>query len=152
MQHRSLLASILVGGLLAAAGAAILAAGAAPPAAPPAAAPPSPPPRPRRGHPYLNALVGEWEVSFVTVDPTGKSHEVKGTSKIVLGVGGTAILEDYECRMPEGPFAGHGITKLSDDGKTVNAWWFDNMGPEPMKLTGTVTETTIEISGTVPGM
>jgi hypothetical protein len=28
-------------------------------------------------------------------------------------------------------FHGHGIYKLSDDGKTCTCWWLDNMGPSP---------------------
>ena len=42
--------------------------------------------------------------------------------------------------------------KVSDDGKTVTCWWFDNMGPQPMKLTGPITDTSLEMSGTIPGM
>ncbi len=95
---------------------------------------------------FLNDLVGTWSV-VATGGMAGK-----GTAVFAKGVGGTAVLETYEQGGEGGSFSGHGVHKVSDDGKTVTVWWFDNFLAEPLKLSGPLKETGYEISGDCPGM
>jgi hypothetical protein len=118
---------------------------------PPAACPPA---RKKIDQAFVNAVVGEWAVDYVAHMPDGKKQEGKATSKSVLGIGGTAVIEDYQASGMMGPgadFFGHGVTTVSDDGKTVTTWWFDSMMGDPMKLSGPVTDGTLEMSGAMPG-
>jgi hypothetical protein len=101
-------------------------------------------------HPLVDAMLGTWTT-------TSKADWGNGKAKVTfaLGVGGTAVLETYENRTDGAPaemaFHGHGIFKLSDDGKTVSLWWLDSHSPELMKLSGPVTETGYEVRGKHPG-
>jgi hypothetical protein len=110
-------------------------------------APPQGPPAQKEvKHAFLDAIVGTW-----AVETTG-GIVGKGKTTFAKGVGGTAVLETYENRTDHGTFHGHGILKVSDDGKTVTVWWLDNFLSEPLKLTGPLKETGYEISGDFPGM
>jgi hypothetical protein len=92
-------------------------------------------------HPLAKALVGTWNV-----DHKSSYGDSTGTTTYALGVGGTAIVQDYEFSMgPMGPFAGHGVWKLSDDGKTMNAWWIDVMSPSMTHFKGALTETGYDV-------
>ena len=99
--------------------------------------------------PFAKALLGTW-----TLTSKGATGEGTGTATFTLGVGDTAILETYRNDMKTGEqsmsFHGHGIYKLSDDGKTCTCWWLDNMGPEPMKLTGPCDEKGATLTGDTP--
>jgi hypothetical protein len=92
--------------------------------------------------PLAKALVGDWTIATAMMGQTGTAK-----SKIALALGDTAIFEDYTGSFMGMSFVGHGVYKVSDDGKTINGWWFDTMASEPMKLTGPLTETGYEISG-----
>jgi len=102
----------------------------------------------------LSALEGSWTTQSTA---THNGKEVKGhaTVKFEKAIGGTAMLETYEADMP-GPdgaptdFHGHGVFKVSEDGKNVTIWWFCNMSPDAMKLTGTLTESGMDHSGDSP--
>lgn len=98
----------------------------------------------------LKGLVGDWTVTSTMTGPDGKAHEDKATSKLSIGIGGTALIEDFSGQMGGMPFAGHGVTKVGDDGKSILCWWFDTMMPEPIRLSGTVTDTSLEMTGTIP--
>jgi hypothetical protein len=101
-------------------------------------------------NPLLRSAVGDWKVTWIVTGPHG---EVKGTStsRFSVSVGGTALVEDYSSpEMVPGGFFGHGVTKVSGDGKTVRTWWFDTMSPEPMLLEGPLTETTSTMEGEGP--
>jgi hypothetical protein len=104
--------------------------------------------------PFLDGLVGSWTTESTMVHD-GKESKGTGKSTYSRGIGGTALLQDYELTGP-GPdgktmsFYGHGVTKLADDGKTVTTWWFCNMSPDVMKLVGTVSDTGLELSGESP--
>jgi hypothetical protein len=97
-----------------------------------------------------DALLGTW-----TTESTADWGKGKGKATFSLGVGGTAMLLDYENRNdgapPEAAFYGHGVYKVSDDGKTITTWWFDTHSPEPVKLSGPLTEKGYDIQGTYPG-
>ncbi len=110
----------------------------------------TPQPQKKIDHPFANALVGEWTVAYTMADASGQPQTGTAKSKIVLGIGGTALVEDYTGEMMSMPFAGHGVYKVSDDGKTATGWWFDSMAPEPMKMSGPLTNDTMEIEGTTP--
>ena len=104
--------------------------------------------------PFLDALVGSWTTES-TSKFMGQEHKGKGKVTFALAVGGTALLETYE-NTSDGPggqpmtFYGHGIYKLSDDGKSASVWWLDNFSPEPMKLSGALSDHGLELSGEVP--
>ena len=104
--------------------------------------------------PFLDALAGSWTTSS-TSTYQGKKHSATGKATFSLGVGGTALLEDYESTGdgPDGKpmtFSGHGIYKLADDGKAVTAWWLDSYSAEPMKLSGTASDAGLELAGENP--
>jgi hypothetical protein len=109
-----------------------------------------PPSEPKIENPLLKGCVGEWKVTWSAEGPQGEETGTS-TSKMSLAIGGTALVEDYSGpEMMPGGFFGHGVTKVSADGKTVTTWWFDSMMPEPMKLAGPLTDTTSTLEGTSP--
>ena len=111
-----------------------------------------PPPLKKIDQPYLAAMVGEWTATYTATGPDGKPVTGAGTSKVSLGVGGSALVEDYTATgMMGADYFGHGVYRVSDDGKTVTCWWFDSMNPEPMKFTGALTDTTVDMSAPMPG-
>jgi hypothetical protein len=110
-------------------------AGEEPPAKPPA--PPSmPTPQKAIDHALVKSLAGTWSV--LQKSPLGES---KGTTTFALGVGGTALIQDYEVAMgPMGSFHGHGVFKVSDDGKKLALWWLDTHTAAPAHYSGSLTE------------
>jgi hypothetical protein len=103
-------------------------------------------------HALLKSLAGSWTTSSTSMHGDGT-----GKSTFTLGVGGTALVQDYENTGtgPDGApmsFYGHGVYKVSEDGKTLTGWWFDSMSKEPNVLTGPLTETGYELTGDMPGM
>jgi hypothetical protein len=100
--------------------------------------------------PFFDSLVGSW-----SSESTGEMGAGKGKATFALGIGGTALIETYEnvSMPPEGTsftLNGHGVFKLSDDGKTVNAWWFCNVNPDVQKLSGPVTDKGWTLTGDGP--
>jgi hypothetical protein len=109
-----------------------------------------PPMQKKITHPMLTGAVGEWNVTW-TATEQGQTQTGTATSKVALQAGDTLMVEDYSAAdMMPGGFHGHGVTKVSPDGKTVTTWWFDSMGSEPIKLTGPLTDTTATIEGETP--
>ena len=98
---------------------------------------------------FAKGILGSW-----TLTTKGATGEGTGTATFALGVGDTAILETYRNDTKTGEqtfsFQGHGIYKVSDDGKTCTCWWIDNMGAEPMKLTGPCDEKGAVLTGDSP--
>ncbi len=101
-------------------------------------------------HPYVDSLLGAW-----STESTGPMGPSKGSTTYRLGVGDTALLQDYQS-VGAGPggaemkFFGHGVFKVSDDGKTITVWWIDTHSPEPIKLSGPLTDKGYDISGDTP--
>jgi hypothetical protein len=89
-----------------------------------------PSPQKKLDHPFVKEMVGVFD--FV-------SDMGKGTSTIRLGLGDTAVIEDLEASMGPMPYFGHGVRKVSDDGKTMTLWWFDSTSAEPDVYTGPLT-------------
>jgi hypothetical protein len=102
-------------------------------------------------HPLLKGVVGDWNVSWTATSQEG-TQSGKATSTFRLAAGDTILVEDYSGPEMMGGFYGHGVIKLSADGKTMTTWWFDSMGPEPLKLSGPVTDTTTTIEADAPQM
>jgi hypothetical protein len=98
-------------------------------------------------HPFLDALVGSW-----TTESDMGGMKGKGKVTYAKGVGGTALVSDYENVSPAMSFYGHGVYKLAGDGKTLNLWWFDNSaeGTEPMKISGPITEKGCDLTSSLP--
>ena len=104
--------------------------------------------------PFLDHLTGSWTTESTSIHD-GK--EMKGTGKATFtkSLGSTALVQTYELTGP-GPdgktmtFHGHGVTKVANDGKSATTWWFCNMSPDVMKLTGTVSDSGLELTGTSP--
>jgi hypothetical protein len=114
------------------------------------------PPTPQKAiaDPVLDGLVGSWTTESTAVHE-GKESKGKGKSTFTKGIGGTAILQTYESTGtgPDGKtmtYHGHGIYRMADDGKTLNVWWFCNMNPDVMQLTGSTTADGLEFSGPSP--
>jgi len=103
---------------------------------------------------FLGGLVGSWTTTSTSTHD-GKTSKGTGKATFAKGIGETAVLETYEMSGP-GPdgtpmnFHGHAVIKVSDDGKTANLWWFCNMSPDVMKLTGTITDSAMDLSGDSP--
>jgi hypothetical protein len=104
--------------------------------------------------PFLDGLLGSWTTESVA---THEGKELKGTGKATYSraVGSTAILQVYENTGP-GPdgktmtFHGHGLNRLSDDGQTLTIWWFCNMFPDAMKLSGPINDSGFKVTGESP--
>jgi hypothetical protein len=96
---------------------------------PPAAGPVAPK---RIDHPLAKALDGEWAVASTSA--VGKAS---GVTTFRLGLGGTALLQDYALGQPA-DFHGHGVWRISDDGKTVRVWWFDTRQAAAQVFEGTL--------------
>jgi hypothetical protein len=113
-----------------------------------------PAPQKKIAHPFLDSLVGSWSTESSGTHE-GKESKGTGRSTYVRGIGDTAILQTYESTMP-GPdgktmtYHGHGIYKVTDDGRTLNLWWFCNMSPDVMKLSGPITDGSVDLSGESP--
>jgi hypothetical protein len=101
-------------------------------------------------NPLLLSAVGTWSVTWTADGPSGPQSGT-ATSRIAMAVGDTAVVEDYASTdMMPGGFYGHGVLRPSEDGKTLNLWWFDSMGGEPMKMTGPLTDTSSTVEGPSP--
>jgi hypothetical protein len=104
--------------------------------------------------PFLDSLVGTWTTES-TATHEGKQFKGTGKATYARAIGNTAIIQNYENSGP-GPdgktmtFFGHGVNRLSDDGKTLTVYWFCNMYPDPMKLSGPISDSGIELSGESP--
>ena len=104
--------------------------------------------------PFFDHLTGSWTTESIS---THDGKEFKGTGKATFtkAIGNTALVQTYELTGP-GPdgktmtFHGHGVTKVASDGKSATTWWFCNMSPDVMKLTGTLSDNGLELSGTSP--
>lgn len=105
-------------------------------------------------HAFLDSIIGTWTSESTSIHD-GKEHKATGKVTYLRGIGDTAILQSYESSGP-GPdgktidYHGHGVCKLSDDGGTLNVWWFCNMAPEPMKMSGPLTENGFTLTGDGP--
>lgn len=113
-----------------------------------APAPAAPAPQKKIDHPFLTALVGDWAVTTTRQGSEGPVSAA-GKSRIALGVRDTALLQDYDTSAMGG-YGGHGVAKVSDDGKTLRLWWYDSFGADPVLLEGPLTDTSAEITGTCP--
>jgi hypothetical protein len=100
--------------------------------------PAMPPPQKKVDHPLAAALVGEWTIDHASA----QGLKARGKATFAWALNGTALVETYD--MGEA-YAGHGVFKFGDDGKSVQAWWFDTMSSEPTHFTGTATEKGFEM-------
>jgi hypothetical protein len=107
-----------------------------------------PPPQKKIDQPFLTSEVGDWKVSWKMYSEQGEMAGTS-TSKFALAAGGTLLVEDYAAPEMMGGFHGHGVLKVSDDGKSVTIWWFDTTSPEPMKLTGPLGTDSATMEGTM---
>lgn len=140
MRRRTALA--VTGALLltAAAGAAVVARAADAPAAPAA-----PAMLPKLDHPFVRALLGEWDVTA-----TGPMGESKARSTMSLVLGDTTLAHDWNGDAFGAPYHGHGLYRLTADGRRLVCWWFDSHTAEPLKMIGPVSESKAELSGSGP--
>src|SRR5262245_43723084 len=87
------------------------------------APPPAPPkPRPMISHPYLDSLVGTWDI---VAKPAGRPEE-RGAARWWKAFNETALLESMSTS--SGSFFGFGVLYVRPDGKSIDRWWFDSMG------------------------
>src|SRR5207249_3566274 len=83
-----------------------------------------PAPRAKISHPYLDSLVGSWDI---VSRPEGQP-EVRGTARWWKALDGTALVEEMAAGEGEHAFFGLGVLYVGADGKSLNRWWFDSMG------------------------
>ncbi|MCC7139589.1 MAG: hypothetical protein IT460_14290 [Planctomycetes bacterium] len=95
--------------------------------------------------PLLAAMVGSWDVTS-----TGPAGPSRARATFRAAAGGTALLHEYESST-QTAFAGVGVLRVSPDGRTVTAWWFDSYAPEPQKLSGPLTKDRAELYGSSNG-
>ena len=89
-------------------------------------------------HPLAKALVGTWSIAHKSTQFPAST----GTVKYALGVGDTALVQEYEVSMgPMGSFHGHSVSRVSDDGKSIKIWWIDILAPEMQLFEGSLTDT-----------
>jgi hypothetical protein len=86
-------------------------------------------------HPFVRAQLGDWKITA-----TSMGTEYEGASRYRLAVGGHHVLHDYALAGGPEDHRGFGVSALSADGTTITAWWFSNYFPEPLALTGPVTD------------
>jgi hypothetical protein len=104
--------------------------------------------------PFFDGLVGSWTTESKATHE-GQEHGGRGRATFERGVGDTAVLQSYENVGPghdgaEMQYFGHGVWKVAADGKTVTLWWFSNLAPDVMKLTGPVTADGVTLTGPSP--
>jgi hypothetical protein len=93
--------------------------------------------------PLMKALVGAWSIA-----QKSDLGEHAGTTTFALGLGGTTLVQDYEVEAgPMGTFSGHGVYRVSEDGKKLNLWWFDTGTLAPILYTGALTATGYDLKG-----
>ena len=97
--------------------------------------------------PFLTGLVGAW-----ATESQGAFGPGKGSVQFRLGVGGTALIDDYENFSGSGgkvvmTMHGMGISKVSTDGQTLTRWWFDDQRGSALVMSGGLTELGWDISG-----
>jgi hypothetical protein len=100
---------------------------------------------PKLDHPFVRALLGEWDVTA-----SGPLGETKARSTMTLVLGDTTLAHDWTGDAFGAPFLGHGLYRLTADGKRLVCWWFDSHSPEPLKMIGPVTDSKAELSGNGP--
>ena len=108
----------------------------------------APLPQKKIDHAFLSGLVGDWNVKTSGEGPQGPMSG-SGRAHFALAARDTILVQEYESDVLGG-MGGHGVAKVSDDGKTLQMWWFSSHAAEPVLLTGTLTETSAEVSGTCP--
>lgn len=116
---------------------------AARPADAPAAA--GPVMMPKLEHPFVRAVLGAWDVTA-----TGPMGESKARSTMSLVLGDTTLAHDWSGDAFGASFHGHGLYRLTPDGRRLVCWWFDSHSPEPLTMIGPVTDTKAELSGAGP--
>ncbi|MFO0932639.1 MAG: DUF1579 family protein [Planctomycetota bacterium] len=136
MRRRTVLA--VTGALLLAVAAAVVARAADAPAAAPAMLP-------KLDHPFVRALLGEWDVTA-----TGPMGESRARSTMSLVLGDTTLAHEWTGDAFGAPYHGHGLYRLTSDGKRLVCWWFDSHSPEPLKMIGPVSDSKAELSGSGP--
>jgi hypothetical protein len=98
---------------------------------------------------FMDCLLGSWTTEHTANFGMGPT---KGTGKATFGfgAGGSALIEEYQNKGGMGEFFGHGVFKVADDNKGLTCWWFHSWGAEPYKYTGTLTDTSLDMSTTGP--
>jgi hypothetical protein len=97
-------------------------------------------PQPKIEHAFVKDTIGTWDfVASMEGNEAGK-----GTITYRFAVGGTAVVEDLEGTLMDGPFAGHGVWKT--DGKAFQTWWFDSFEAGAQHYVGTLSDEGIEMT------
>ena len=103
--------------------------------------------QPKVVHPFLDGLVGSWDVTM-----KAGGAEMKGGVRYGKEVDGTALLEDLHVGEGAAAFYGLGVMRPSEDGKTLKSWWFDTQGKGGMwPFEGPLTETGYDLKGDMAG-
>ena len=67
-----------------------------------------------------------------------------------LVLGDTTLAHDWSGDAFGGAYHGHGLYRLTPDGKRLVCWWFDSHSPDPLTMIGPVSDAKAELSGAGP--
>jgi hypothetical protein len=93
------------------------------------AKPAAPKALPKVKDPFLDSLVGTWDVVV-----TGPMGDFKGTDVWWKGAADTAYVRAMTLAGKDGEFHGFGVARVGADGKAFTLWWFDSMGQGEMAV------------------
>lgn len=112
-------------------------------------------PKPSPGHRLLEKMAGSWE-GEETMHPSQwdpKGGVAFGRNKHTIGLGGFALLADYE-QERDGTitFIGHGVYTYDPKEDRCTLHWFDSMGSPPEVFVGGFDGDVLTLSHGGPGM
>lgn len=112
---------------------------------------PSPAQAPKIESKFLRGLAGRWD----TEASEGVIGHGKGRSTWQLTLGDTAIVEDYETKLTGADgvtreSGAHVVVREKGDGKTIEAWMFDDSGIPPKHFVGSYTDAGFEAKAETP--
>jgi len=112
-------------------------------------------PTPSEGHHLLERLAGEWE-GQETMHPSQwdpKGGAAVGRNRNRLGLGGFALLSDYEQERDGAiTFSGHGVYTYSPESGQYTLHWFDSIGSPPEVFVGGFDADVLTLAHGGPGM
>jgi hypothetical protein len=89
-------------------------------------------PQPGPAHARLLRFVGHWSGTEQTApSPFGPGGTGVGNTRCQPGLGGIALIQDYERQGEIVAFRGHGVMLVEPDTQDVLWWWFDSFGFPP---------------------
>jgi hypothetical protein len=102
------------------------------------------PVQPGPEHKMLAKDAGTWNAVLELMGDDGQMAKSTGTSVVKVICGGLWVTDDFDAKLGNGPFQGHGTTGYDAEKKKFIGTWVDSMTSHIM-----VTEGTLDASGKV---